>query len=69
MPHFGYEKDFANRWQPVVHFEKPSRSVNGSDRERTTLFDVPVELLGQDGVSPQFGKLQTLFPAPKEAEL
>lgn len=67
MAYFVYERSFDRSWSPVVYFEKPSKSVNCSDPERSQFWNVPDELLGCDGVSPQFGKLQTLFPAPKES--
>lgn len=63
MNYFCYERNFSNRWQPIVyHGEKPPKSVNNSDPERTPFYEIPIELLGSDGVSPKFSELQRRFP-------
>lgn len=68
MAWFAHEKDFANRWNPVVFHQKPNKSVNHSEPERTTLHEIPADLMGSDGVSPNFGKLVKMFTAPKGEE-
>lgn len=63
QPVFCYERDFANRWLPVIYFDKPGKSVNGSDKERSQMWVVPwSDLLGSDGVSPDFKKLMEKYP-------
>lgn len=62
MPYFTYERDFANRWLPVIYFDKPGKSVNCSDKERSQMWDVTPDLLGSDGVSPDFKKLMEKYP-------
>jgi len=70
MPNYlCYERDFANRWNVAVyHGAKPPKTVNGGEVERTTLHEIPADLMGSDGVSPNFGKLVKMFPAPKEID-
>jgi len=64
--YFCYEKDFSGRYSPVVyHNSKPTKTVNGSEPERSTFYEIPAELMGSDGQSPEFGKLMIMFPAPK----
>jgi len=64
--YFAYERSFDCHWQPVVyHNSKPSKSVNQSEPERTALYEIPAELMGSDGQSPEFGKIMIMFPAPK----
>ena len=67
MPYFTYEKDFARRWQPVVYYEKPVKSSQGHEPERSALHEISgKQLLGNDGVSPNFGRLVKKYPMPLE---
>lgn len=62
MPYFCKEKDFAGRWSPVVYYERPVKSSQGSDPQRTELHEVHgPEFLGADLVSPNFKKLMETF--------
>lgn len=61
--YFCYERDFAGRFNPVVYYEKPTKSNQGHDFERTALHEVSGKaLLGADLVSPNFAKLVKKFP-------
>lgn len=60
--YFAYEYDFANRPCPVVFFDKPSKSVNGSEPQRSQLHQIDASYLGPDGNSPDFGRLKREFP-------
>lgn len=61
---FCYERNFAGVFGPCVyHNEKPlAKSANGAGPERTQLHEIGNELLGEDGVSPNFGELQRKYP-------
>lgn len=64
---FGYERDFAMRWCPVVcHGDQPI--IHKGEAHRFSQFrPVPAECIDPAG-EPLFGKLQALFQAPaKEA--
>jgi hypothetical protein len=65
MNYFVWEKDFAGRWSPVVyHGDKPPKSVNGGEMERSSFFPIAPEFMGADGNSPMFGILKEKYPKP-----
>lgn len=59
---FCYEKDFAERWLPVVYHDglPPKTGPNGQGVERRGSWEVPDDCMGSDG-EPMFGKLMERF--------
>lgn len=61
---FRYERDFSCRWCPVVIWDDDKPSVP-KDGGATPAVSVPPGCLASDG-SPMFGRLQAMFPLPRE---
>lgn len=59
--YFCYEKDFAERWSPVVyHEEKPRKGENSLTVERSSIWEVPLDCINVNG-DPMFGRLMERF--------
>lgn len=65
---FRYERDFAQRWCPVVLYDdaRPARKPFDDGRV-TDMIEVPASCLASDG-SPMFGRLQAIYPPPRNAD-
>lgn len=62
---YGYERNFANRWCPVVYYDfVPPPSCNGHSYEQSDFIAVPNNCI--DNGEPLFGKLKQLHPVPEE---
>ncbi len=62
MAFFCKEQMPTGEWVPVVYYERPAKSSQGTNRERTELYEVNgQEFLGADLVSPNFGLLMERF--------
>lgn len=60
---FCYERNFSGEWSPVVYYEEPQKSSQGTEKERSTLHKISGKaFLGNDLVSPNFSKLVKKFP-------
>lgn len=64
---FRYERDFAQRFCPVVIYGDEPRIPRGEEDRYTKAVAVPVDCLSTDG-SPMFGRLQAIYPAPAPKE-
>jgi hypothetical protein len=62
---FRYERDFARRWCPVVHYGELPRTPKDQADRLTTPIPVPPDCLDTAG-EPMFGRLQAIFPAPRD---
>lgn len=41
--YFCYEKSATGQWNPVIYKNKPPKSVNGADPERSQFWEIEVE--------------------------
>lgn len=61
---FRYERDFSGRWCPVVIWDE-EKPIVPKDQGATPAVPVSSDCLSSDG-SPMFGRLQAMFPTPRE---
>lgn len=60
--YFCWERSYAG-WIPVTYYgEEPGKKMEGKV-ERSTVYDVPPECIGEDG-EPLWRKLKILYPPP-----
>lgn len=64
-----YERNFARKWcLTVYHDSKPPKSVNSTDPERSTYWEVPNTEQFVSCGEPIFGAIRKAFPAPVDPD-